>query len=61
MEKNMENDMETGIMQGIIGIRVSKNYGYHFGGPHNKDYSILGSILGSPYFGKLPIVCRPAR
>ena len=25
-----------------------------FGGPHNKDYSILGSILGSPYFGKLP-------
>ena len=28
--------------------------GYHFGGPHNKDYSILGPILGSPYFGKLP-------
>ena len=25
-----------------------------FGGPHNKDYSILGSILGSLYFGKLP-------
>ena len=25
-----------------------------FGDPHNKDYSILGSILGSPYFGKLP-------
>ena len=24
------------------------------GGPYNKDYSILGSILGSPYFGKLP-------
>ena len=24
------------------------------GGPHNKDYSILGSILGSLYFGKLP-------
>ena len=23
------------------------------GGPNNKDYSILGSILGSPYFGKL--------
>ena len=22
-------------------------------GPHIKDYSILGSILGSPYFGKL--------
>ena len=29
---------------------VSQN----FGGPHSKDYSILGSILGSPYFGKLP-------
>ena len=24
------------------------------GGPNNKDYSILGSILGSPYFEKLP-------
>ena len=23
-------------------------------GPNNKDHSILGSILGSPYFGKLP-------
>ena len=23
-------------------------------GPNNKDYSILGSILGSPYLGKLP-------
>ena len=33
---------------------VSQNYGYHFGGPNNKDYSILGSILESPYFGKLP-------
>ena len=21
---------------------------------HNKDYSILGSILGSPYLGKVP-------
>ena len=32
----------------------SQNSGYHFGGPNNKDYSIMGSILGSPYFGKLP-------
>ena len=36
--------------------------GIPFGGPNNKDYSILGSRLGSPYlgspfFGKLP--CRP--
>ena len=29
-------------------------YGVPFGGPHIKDYSISGSILGSPYFGKLP-------
>ena len=35
-------------------IGVSQNYGYLFGGPHNKDYSILRSILGSPYIGKLP-------
>ena len=25
-----------------------------FRGPYNKDYNILGSILGSTYFGKLP-------
>ena len=28
--------------------------GYLFGGPYNKGYSILGSILGSLHFGKLP-------
>ena len=28
--------------------------GVPFGCPNNKDYSILGFILGSPYFGKLP-------
>ena len=27
---------------------------YHFGDPRNKEYIILGSILGSPCFGKLP-------
>ena len=32
---------------------VSQNYGYLFGGPHNKDYSIFGSMLGFPYFGKV--------
>ena len=30
--------------------------GVPVGGPHNKDYSILGSILGSPYFRKLPFM-----
>ena len=28
--------------------------GVPFRGPYNKDSSILGFILGSPYFGKLP-------
>ena len=30
-------------------------------GPDNKDYSILGSKLGSPYFGKLPYLLRKLR
>ena len=29
----------------------SQNQGYHFGGPRNKEYNILGSILGSPILG----------
>ena len=33
---------------------ISHNQGYLFGGPYNKDYSILGSILRYPDFGKLP-------
>ena len=33
---------------------ASQNWGYHFRSPNNKDYSVLGSILGSPYLGKLP-------
>ena len=33
---------------------VSQIRGTLFRGPYNKDYIILGSILGSPYFGKLP-------
>ena len=33
---------------------VSQNWGYLFEGPNNKDYSILVSILGFPYFEKLP-------
>ena len=49
MEKKMENEMETGIIWGFPEIRSTL-----LGGPYNKDYSILGSILGSPYLGKLP-------
>ena len=29
--------------------------GYLLGGPHNEDYKVLGSILGTPYLRKLPI------
>ena len=32
----------------------SQNWGFFFGGPHYKNSNILGSILGSPYFEKLP-------
>ena len=30
--------------------------GCHFGGSQNRGYSRLGSILGSPYFAKLPFI-----
>ena len=33
---------------------VSQNKRYPSRGPHNKDCTIWGSIVGSPYFGKLP-------
>ena len=36
---------------------VSQNYGFFFGGPHNKDYSILGFILGSPNFRETARCC----
>ena len=44
----------VGASQNKIYVGVSQNYGYLFRGLHNKDYSILGSILGLPYYGKLP-------
>ena len=34
-----------------------KIMGTLLGGPHSKDHNILGSILESPYFGKLPYPC----
>ena len=33
-----------------------RKLGYLFRGPNIKDYSILGSILGSPHFGKVPFL-----
>ena len=43
-----------GVSLVAILIGVSQNKWYFFKGPRNKDYSIWGSILGSPYFGKVP-------
>ena len=39
---------------GKSNLRMSQNYAYISGGPHNKDYSILGSIWGPPILEKLP-------
>ena len=44
MEKKMEGS----------GFRVSQSWGCLFGGPNYMDEGILGSLLESPYFGKLP-------
>ena len=48
-----------GMFAGGLAFGGFQSLGYHFGGPYNKDYSILGSILGSPYFGKLPLSTHP--
>ena len=37
----------------VLYMDVSHNLGYPFERPYNKDENFLGSILGSPYFGKL--------
>ena len=42
----------------VAQMRVSQNEGYHFGSPKKKDYGIFGSMLGSPYVGKLPGLAR---
>ena len=48
----------TGVYFGALSLWKALDGGFPklgvpFGDPHNKDYSILGSTLGSPYFGKL--------
>ena len=43
--------LNWGTYRGLYGC--FPKLGVPFWGPNNKDYSILGSILGSPYFGKL--------
>ena len=49
--------MQTTILGlGFRNLGVSQNQGYLVGAPYNKDYSILGSTLGSLYVGKLPFL-----
>ena len=47
----------SAMLLGYVG--ASQNYGYHFGDPYNKDYSIMGYI-GAPYFVRItPSRWRP--
>ena len=61
MEKTMEQEMELVL---YTYREVRREYmgfpqlGLPSKGPRNKDYSILVSLLGSPYFGKPPY-CAP--
>ena len=55
-------DLAWALLKSQNHVRVAQNLGFLLGGPHNKDYSILGSVLGYPYFGKLSYLekeCRP--
>ena len=38
----------VGLGLSCLGFRLSQKQGYHFGSPHKKDYTILGSILRLP-------------
>ena len=31
-----------------LGSRVSENEGYHFGGPYDEEYIVLGSTVSTP-------------
>ena len=39
-----------------VNMKVPQNFGYIFGGPYNKDYSIWGSIMGPPILGNYHIL-----
>ena len=54
MEKKMENAMDYRVAFRDWEFPNIKDT--FFGGPHNMDCSIFGSILGSLHFGKLPFM-----
>ena len=47
-ERTMQNEMSNRIW-GLQGVGVSVHQGRFHRAPTSKDYSILGSILGSPF------------
>ena len=55
MEKKLEHDMNTGIVQGFMGIRVSVSEGSLFGRSMIRIIVFrglsCGPVYGSPYMG----------
>ena len=41
----------------VYGLGLPKIRGTFLGGPNNKGYRKIGSLLGSPCCGKLPYMC----
>ena len=56
--KNQEDERMKGELirtwRLLCDLGVAQKKRFSFLGSQNKAYSILGSILGSPYLGKLP-------
>ena len=46
--------LSSELCESRVDMAVSQNYGYLLRSSNSRDYNTLGSILGSPYFGKLP-------
>ena len=51
--------LQVGFRVWGLWFRDPQNWGYLIGGPHNKDHSILGSILGSPILGNYQVCLWP--
>ena len=53
MEKNMENEMETGIMQGLMGIRIQgSGFGLEGSNSINKIFDFAGLLRPKGKVGK---------
>ena len=49
LQLKLRSTLEKSTKHEYMGL--SQNLGYNFGGAHNKDCSISGSLLGCPYLG----------